>query len=82
MFRNVVISNDISLVLRDSDMDSENFSLIWHSVSDGQKNVQFKGRITDRYKISFSCIKEYSLGIFPIILTLQPILSQTTNISK
>ena len=34
---------DVSLVLKDSDMDSENFSsLIWLSVSDGQKRDSSK----------------------------------------
>ena len=37
MFSNVTISNFISLVLRDSDTDPENVSLIRRSVSDGQK---------------------------------------------
>ena len=39
MFSNVTISNFISLVLRDSDTDSENVSLIRRSVSDGQKHA-------------------------------------------
>ena len=33
----------ISLVLKESDTDSENVSLIWHSVSDGQKACSSKG---------------------------------------
>ena len=37
MFSNGIINNVISLVLRDSDTDSENVSLIRRSVSDGQK---------------------------------------------
>ena len=31
-----MFSNVISLVIRDSDIDSENVSLIWLSISDGQ----------------------------------------------
>ena len=38
-----MFSNVISLVLRDSDTDSENVSLIRHSVSDGQKTCNSKG---------------------------------------
>ena len=49
MFSNVIISSVISLVLRDSDTDSENISLIWHSVPEDQKRNSFKGRIIDRY---------------------------------
>ena len=40
------VNNVISLVLRNSrnsDLDSENISLIWHSVSDGQKSCSSKG---------------------------------------
>ena len=37
MFSNVIISNIISLILRDNDLDSENVSLIRLSMSDGQK---------------------------------------------
>ena len=37
MFSNLIISNVISLVLRDSDTDAEKVSLIRRSVSDGQK---------------------------------------------
>ena len=36
-------SNDISLVLRDGDADSENVGLIWRSVSDSQKTCSSKG---------------------------------------
>ena len=43
MLSNVIISNVISLFLRNSDMDSENVSLILHSVSDGQKTFSSKG---------------------------------------
>ena len=43
MFNNLIFSNVISLVLRDSDTDSENVSLIWLSVSDGQKACSSKG---------------------------------------
>ena len=43
MFCNVIISNVISLVLKDSDTDSGNVSLIWRSVSDGQKTCSSKG---------------------------------------
>ena len=42
MFSNVIISNVISLVLRDSDTDSQNVSLILRSVSDGQKSYNSK----------------------------------------
>ena len=42
MFSNDIISNVISLVLKDGDMDSENLSLIWRSVSDGQKTSSSK----------------------------------------
>ena len=53
MFCEVIITNITSLVLRDSDTDSENISLmIWHAVSDGQKKMQFKGAIIDRYIIN------------------------------
>ena len=38
-----MFSNVISLVLRDSDTDSENVSLIRRSVSDGQKTCSSKG---------------------------------------
>ena len=41
MFSYVIISNAISLIL--SDMDSENISLIQHSVSNGQKTCSSKG---------------------------------------
>ena len=43
MFSNVIISSVISLVLRDSDTDSENVSLTQCSVSDGQKTLSSKG---------------------------------------
>ena len=43
MFINVIISYVISLVLKDSDTDSENVSLIRLSVSDGQKTSSSKG---------------------------------------
>ena len=43
MFSNVIINSVISLVLRDSDTDSENVSLIQCSVSDGQKTLSSKG---------------------------------------
>ena len=43
MFRNVIISKVISLVLRNSDTDSENVSLIRHSVSDGRKTCSANG---------------------------------------
>ena len=43
MFCNVIISNVISQVLKDSDADSENISLIRHSVSDGPKTCSSKG---------------------------------------
>ena len=43
IFSNVIITNVISLILKDSDMDSENVSLIQHSVSDGQKTYSSKG---------------------------------------
>ena len=52
MFSYVINSKVISLVLKDSDMDSENISLIWHqhmmmmiwhTVSDGQKTRRSKG---------------------------------------
>ena len=49
MLSNVIMSDVISLVLSDSDMDSENVILTWFSVSDGQKNMQFKRCIIDRY---------------------------------
>ena len=39
----VCFSNVISLILRDSIMDSENVSLIQPSVSDGQKTCSSKG---------------------------------------
>ena len=42
MFSNVIISNVISLVLRDSDTDSENVSVIRRSVSDGQISCSLK----------------------------------------
>ena len=38
-----MFSNVISLVLRDSDTDSENVSLIWLSLSNGQKACSSKG---------------------------------------
>ena len=37
-----MLSNVISLILRDSDTDSENASLIQLSVSDGQKTLSSK----------------------------------------
>ena len=37
-----IFSNVISLVLRNSDMDSENVNLIQHSVLDGQKTCSSK----------------------------------------
>ena len=43
MFCNVIINNVISFVLRDGDTDSENLSLIRHSVSDGQKTCSSEG---------------------------------------
>ena len=39
MFSKVIISNAISLVLRNSDTDSENLNLIRRSVSGSQKGV-------------------------------------------
>ena len=47
MFSNVIISNAISLILRDSDIESEKVSLIWGSVSEGK----FKECIIDRCRI-------------------------------
>ena len=41
-YSNVIISKFISLILRDCDMDSENISLIRHSVSGGQKKCSSK----------------------------------------
>ena len=38
-----MFSNVISLVVKGSDTDSENVSLIWHSESDGQKTCSSKG---------------------------------------
>ena len=43
MFSNIIICNIHSLVLRDSDMDSENVSLILCSISDDQKTGSSKG---------------------------------------
>ena len=43
MFSDVINGNVISLVLKDSDMDSENVTLIRRSVSDGWKTCSFKG---------------------------------------
>ena len=43
MFSNVIISDVISLDLWDSDINSEKVSLIWRSVSDGQKICSSKG---------------------------------------
>ena len=42
MFSNFIISNIISLVLSDSDTESENVNLIRCSVSDGQKTCSSK----------------------------------------
>ena len=39
----VLISNNNSLVLRDNHTNSENISLIWRSVSAGQKTCNLKG---------------------------------------
>ena len=50
----VIISNFISLVLRDSDRDSENVSLIRRSVSDGQKTCSSKCVSRIDIKIAFS----------------------------
>ena len=43
MLSNVIICNVISLVLRGTDTDSENVSLIRHSLSDGQKICSSNG---------------------------------------
>ena len=48
MFSNVNVfvlycATNPSLILRDSDTDPENVSLIWLSVSDGQKTCSSKG---------------------------------------
>ena len=48
VFCNIMYSNIISFLLRDSDTDSENVSLIRRSVSECQKTCSSKG-ITDRY---------------------------------
>ena len=48
VFCNIMYINVISFVIRDSDKDSENLSLIWRSVSDDQKTCSSEG-ITDRY---------------------------------
>ena len=46
---------DISLVLKDIDMESENLSSLFRlSVSDGQKNIQFKTCIIYRYYCRFA----------------------------
>ena len=42
-FSSGMFSNDISLVLRECDTDSENVSLIRRTVSDGQKTCNSKG---------------------------------------
>ena len=68
---------DVSLVLKDSDTESENLSsLIWHSVSDGQK-IEFKHCILYRYiiKISiwwhvFERVSGLDSGIFLICVLL------------
>ena len=41
-FSNVIINNFISLVRREIDTDSENVSLVWHSISDGQETCSSK----------------------------------------
>ena len=50
MFSNT-IGLSPSLVLKDSDTDSENVSLILPSVSAGQKRCNSKGCIIDKHKI-------------------------------
>ena len=53
MFSNVIFSNVIRLVLRDSDTDSENVSLIRCSVTDGQKTCSSKGVSLILYIINY-----------------------------
>ena len=43
MLCNVIISDVVRLVVRDSDMDSEDVSLIQSSVSEGQRKCSSKG---------------------------------------
>ena len=50
MFSNVIISQNIRIVLRDSDMDSEDVRLIRRSVSDSQKHAGQRV-LTNRYII-------------------------------
>ena len=67
MFSNVIISNVINLVLRDSDTDSENTSLIWRSVSEDQKTNNSKKRIVVRF-----IVRNYiNLYLFPSDGSLQ-----------
>ena len=51
MFSNVIISDVIGLVLRNSDTDSEHISFIQSSVSDGQKTCSSKN-VIDGYIIN------------------------------
>ena len=51
MFTNVIISDVIGLVLRNSDTDSEHVSFIQSSVSDGQKTCSSKD-VIDGYIIN------------------------------
>ena len=59
----VQIDRDICLVLKDSDMESENLSLLIPlSVSDGQKTRQFKDCIIYKYIIKMLIVSFFLIG--------------------